>query len=53
MRHNQPTPCLSTAQPVVGPVPPPDDESDVTRIGTAPCARLSLLPTSHSLLPAR
>jgi hypothetical protein len=51
MRQNQPHTCLAEAQPVVGPVPQPDDESDVTYVGTAPHTRLSLLPTPYSLLP--
>lgn len=39
MCHNQPE--LSLAQPVVGSVPQPDDESDVTHVGTVPCVYLN------------
>jgi hypothetical protein len=36
MCHNKPDTHLSLAQPVVGSVPPPDDESDVTYVGATP-----------------
>jgi hypothetical protein len=50
MCHNQPQAPQPEAQPVVAPVPQPDDEPDVTHVGTAPCIRLSLLLTPYSLL---
>ena len=43
MRPNLTHTCLPTAQPAVGSVPQPDDESDVICVGTAPCIRLSLV----------
>jgi hypothetical protein len=36
MRHNEPAYDFAIAQPVVGSVPQPDDESDVTCIGIVP-----------------
>jgi len=33
MCHNELTPCLSVAQPVVGSVPQLDDETDVIYVG--------------------
>ncbi len=49
MCHNQPKTRFALAQPVVGAVSPPDDESDVTHVGTVPCVYLdSLVSNTHS-----
>ena len=47
MCHNETALCLSVAQPVVGSVPQPDDETDVIYVGIVlhavyPCSRLAM-----------
>jgi hypothetical protein len=52
MRQNQADPSLSLVQPVVSAVPQPDDEPDVTYVGTALYFRLALPLSSQPLLLA-
>jgi hypothetical protein len=49
MRHKDHSPNDSLVQPAVGSVAPPEDESDVSTVGTESRARLSPTRTRHPI----